>query len=317
MKKNIFSCAALLVILLSSCRKDFVEKDITKQTISINSPANNLVTTSNQVTFWWEAVDGAEKYSLQVVQPDFSSLTKILLDTSMTNTKYSLTLQPGTYQWRIKATNNAGSTAYQTYTFKVDTTSNLTGQLVSDIAPQNSFLTRSSTITFSWNPLNSAVSYEILILNSSGGTVKDTITPNTFLSHAFPVLSAAYSWKVKAQNGFSISQYNSPYTFTIDVTPPAASTPTAPLNGAIITSTAALSWARTGAPDAIYDSVFVATDSAFVNVIRTTSTRQTSIAVNAFSPQLPTGSIYWWRLQSKDSVRNVSVFSNQLKFKLN
>jgi hypothetical protein len=317
MKKLIYGCMALAFVFVYSCKKDFIVKDITSATISINSPANNLVTTSNQVTFWWEPVDGAEKYKLQVVQPDFNSLTKILLDTSITSTKYTLTLQPGTYQWRIKATNNGGSTAYQTYTLKVDTTSNLANQLVSDIGPQASSITGSTSITFSWNPLNSATTYEILILNSSGGTVKDEVTANTSFSYTFPVVSAAYSWKVRAQNNFNISQYNAAYTFSIDVTPPAASTPTAPQNGAVITSTASLSWARTGAPDAIYDSILVASDSAFTNIIRNTGTHQTSFPVSAFSPQLPAGSTYWWRLRSLDSVGNRSVFSNQLKFKLN
>jgi hypothetical protein len=317
MKKLIFSCIIIVFAFLFSCKKDFIVKDITKATISINSPASNLVTTSNQVTFWWEPVDGAEKYALQVVQPDFTSLTKILLDTSVTGTKYVLTLQPGTYQWRIKATNNGGSTSYQTYNFKVDTTSNLSGQIVSDVSPQNSFLTASTSITFSWNPLNSANTYEILILNSTGGTVKDTSTSNTFYSHTFPYLIAAYSWKVRAQNNFSISQYNAPYTFTIDVTAPAASTPTAPNNGAIITNTVSLGWIRNGAPDAIYDSIFVATDSAFTNVISRTKTHQLSIPVSSLNPQPATGATYWWKLRSVDSVGNRSVFSNQLKFKLN
>jgi hypothetical protein len=317
MKKLTLGLITLVLMLSYSCKKDFIVKDIKSETISINSPANNLVTTSNQVTFWWEPVDGAEKYTLQVVQPDFTSLTKILLDTSITGTKYILTLQPGTYQWRIKAVNNGGSTAYQTYTFKVDTTSNLSGQLVSNISPQNSLLTGSTSITFSWNPLNSATTYEILILNSSGGTVKDTVTANTFFSHTFPLLSTAYSWKVRAQNNFSISQYNAPYTFTIDVTPPAASTPTAPSNGAIITNTVSLGWIRTGVPDAIYDSIFVATDSAFTNVISRTSTHQLSIPVSSLNPQPAAGATYWWKLRSVDSVGNRSVFSNQLKFKLN
>lgn len=67
----------------------------------------------------------------------------------------------------------------------------------------------------------------------------------------------------------------------------------------------------------VFDSVFVATDSAFTNVISKTKTYLQSIAIASLSTQPPAnGSIYWWKLRSLDSVGNRSVYSTQLKFKL-
>ena len=164
MKKIIIGILAIFtVIIINACKKDFIVEDIKNKTLVVLAPANNLVTTSNLVTFWWDELDGAEKYNLQVVKPNFSNLVSIVADTNITGTKFSLTLLPGTYQWRIKAINAGGSTVYQQFNLTVDTTSNLTGQLVSVISPQTSYLTGNKTVSFSWNTLNAALNYQILI----------------------------------------------------------------------------------------------------------------------------------------------------------
>src|ERR1043166_1758762 len=129
-------CAYLFVFILCiACRKDFVVENIKDKLIIVNAPINNFVTTSNIVTFWWEKLDGAERYSIQIVKPSFTAITRLVLDTSVTSNKYSFTLEPGDYQWRIKAVNNGGSTEYQTFSLKVDTTSNLSSQLVYPLYP--------------------------------------------------------------------------------------------------------------------------------------------------------------------------------------
>ncbi|MDO8999668.1 MAG: hypothetical protein Q7W45_07885 [Bacteroidota bacterium] len=319
MKKVIVVSIVLLTLIISNaCKKDFIVEDIKNKTLVILAPANNLVTTSNLVTFWWEVLDGAEKYNLQVVKPSFTSLISIVADTNITGTKFNLTLLPGNYQWRIKAINAGGSTAYQQFNLTVDTTSNLSTQLVSVISPQTNYLTAANKIVFNWNSLNTALTYEILLLNSTGGTIKDTVTASTSYTYTFPSSSANYSWKVRAQNNSSISQYNSASTFTIDLTAPAAPSLTTPVHGAIVTPTNNLGWNRVGAPDAKSDSIFIATDSAFTNVISRTRTYQQSILISALNNTPPaTSTVYWWKLRSIDSVGNRSVYSSQLKFKLN
>lgn len=307
----------LLGILLYSCRKDFIVEDIEDKSITVIAPANNLTTTNNQVTFWWEELDGAEKYKIQVVKPSFASVTQIIADTSLSGTKFSLSLQPGSYQWRIQATNAGGSTDFQTYNLTVDTTSNLSGLTVSTIGPVTNYLTNKLRVEFSWNALNAADKYQIILLNSGNGTIKDTTTVLTTYTYNFSS-QGAYSWKVRALNDFSISQFNATLTFTIDLTAPAAPVLTSPINGSIVTPTNNLVWTRVGAPDAKYDSIFVASDSLFTNVLSKTKTYSQIIAINSLNNTPPaTGNTYWWKLKSIDSVGNASVFSNQLKFILN
>lgn len=324
MKKFLVISSIAIIAIIYSCKKDFVVENIKDKTLTINAPADNLVTTTNQITFWWESLSGAEKYNLQIVKPTFSSITKIVLDTTIVATKFNFTLLPGSYQWRIRGVNNGGTTAYQTFNLKVDTTSNLTSLLVGNIAPINNSLTGNKTVAFSWNSLNAATDYEIVLLNSTNGVIKDTITTATSYTYTFPNTSTNYSWKVRAKNNFSISQYNTIQTFTIDVTAPAASTPTAPTaispaSGAAVQNTVSLGWSRIGAPDAKYDSIVVAADSAFTNIIGGTKTYSLSIPINALtnsSAITVSSNYYFWRIYSKDSVRNVSAPSAFRKFKV-
>lgn len=319
--KTKLSYVLVPLFLFLACTKDIVVKDIKGKSLTINAPANDLLTTNNQVTFWWQELDGAEQYNLQIVKPNFASVTKIICDTNLYASKCTFVLQPGTYQWRIKAFNGAGSTPYQTYSLKVDTSSNLAGQLVSTIQPIQNYLSGSTRVIFGWNALNSATLYQVIALNTSGGTVKDTITSLTTYTYNFPATSAAYTWKIRALNNNSVSQYNSPLSFTLDLSAPAASTPTTPIGSssapAVISPTNNLGWSRIGAPDAKYDSVFVATDSLFVNTFSKTKTYQTSLKVNQLNnTPSPNSTYYWWRLCSVDSVGNRSVYSSQQKFKL-
>lgn len=317
MRKIIYTSCLCAIIALISCKKDFIVENIKDKTVTVNAPANNLVTTSNKVTFWWELLDGAEKYNIQVVKPSFAAVTSIISDTTITGNKFDLNLQPGTYQWRIRGMNNGGNTAYQTYNLVVDTTSNLSSLTISTIAPPANWLTGNKRVTFSWNALNAADHYQVILLNSTNGIVKDTTTSLTTYTYTF-ASAGAYSWKVRAGNDFSISQYNSPLSFTIDLTAPAAPVLTSPTHNAVITPTNNLVWNRVGAPDAKYDSIYVATDSLFTNVISLTRSYSQTITVSALNNSPPASStIYWWRLRSVDSVGNRSVYSNQLKFKLN
>lgn len=316
--KRILSIALFFAVVgFVACRKDFIVEDIKNKSITINAPANNLVTTNNKVTFWWEPLDGAEKYNIQVVKPNFAAITSIVSDTTLTGNKFDLNLQPGTYQWRIKAINNGGSTTFQTFNLVVDTTSNLSSLTVSTIDPPANWLTGNKRVAFSWNSLNAATNYQVIIMNSTNGIIKDTTTSLITYTYTF-ASQGVYSWKVRASNDFSISQYNTPLTFTIDVTAPAAPVLTSPTHNAVITPTNNLVWNRVGAPDAKYDSIYVATDSLFTNVISLTKAYTQSITVSSLNNSPPaTSTIYWWRLRSVDSVGNRSVYSNQLKFKLN
>jgi hypothetical protein len=312
-KNKLLLC--VIAICAFACTKDFIVKDIKNDNIVVLAPGNNLSTPNNSVTFWWEKLDGAEKYSLQIVKPNFASVQQLIVDTNVTGDKFSCTLTPGTYQWRIKGVNNGGSTQYTIFNLIIDTTSNLSSQLVIPIAPVNNYLTGNKTISFSWYNIASANNYQIQILNSSNAIVKDTTTTNTGIS-TFLSSGGIYTWKVRALNAFSISQYNSPLTFTIDLIAPPVSIINSPAHGASVKDTTDLKWTRSSS-DTRYDSIYISIDSAFTSIISSMKIYSTKIKINALSPVIPVSSTYyWWRVKSVDSVGNKSGYSNQLKFKL-
>lgn len=316
MKKRIaLQLAIPLALLIGSCTKDFVVKNISNDAVTILAPANNLNTPNNAITFWWEELDGAEKYNLQIVKPSFAAVQQLIVDTNVTGTKFNYTLQPGTYQWRIKGVNNGGSSKYVVYNLTIDTTSNLSSQLVIPIGPIDNFLTGNKTIAFSWNTLASAINYQIQILNSSNTIIKDTTTINNNYTCTINT-GGTYTWKLRANNNFSISQFNTALTFTIDVTAPGISVLNSPLNGAFVKDTTELKWTRSSA-DTRYDSLYVSIDSSFTSIISSGKIYNTKIKISTLSPTLPISTAYyWWKVKAIDSVGNKAGFSNQLKFKL-
>lgn len=308
------------MILLIACTKDFIVKDINNETVNIIAPADNLNTPNNSVTFWWDELEGAEKYNLQIVKPSFSSVIQLITDTTVTSNKFTKVLTPGIYQWRIKAINGGGSTAYTTRTLVIDTTSNLSLITLNPVSPIG-LLTGSKVVTFSWTPHPAADFYEINILNNLGTSVfTQNNIPSTSFTYTFTTTTdLKYSWQVKAHNSFSFSQYNSASTFTIDVTAPVSALITHPNNGASVNGSAdSLVWSRD--VSATCDSVIISLDSNFMvtpnYVARTYSTKLKLNTVGLSSSQAG-NNYYWLRVISMDSVRNVASPNSKFKFKVN
>jgi len=308
----------ILAFSVTTCKKDVIEEDISDKSIIVNAPGSNLITTINSVTFWWDELSGAQKYTLQVVKPNFSQVAKLILDTNITKTKFTISLDPGVYQWRIKATNAGYETKFQVYDLKIDSTSDLTDQQVAMLSPANGTLTNMSQITFSWGKITAAKKYNLQVNN---GLILDTIVTKTSLSYTLPVVAnstVAYTWNVKAINDQGESQYNSsPFSFTVDLKPPSAPSLVSPSGGSFVTNTVSLVWTRNNSADVAHDSVYVATDSLFTNVISQTWSEQATIKiVDLYNTPASNSTFYWWKVRSFDNVGNRSNFSAQLKFKL-
>jgi len=315
MKKIIFSIV-FLIALAWGCKKDFVVADISKKTVKVNAPANNTTTTINLVTFWWDAVDGAEQYNLQLVKPDFANTVQLLLDTNVTLTKFNFSLKPGNYQWRIRASNAGHTTTYQVFNLKIDTTSNLSDQLVNRISPANGAVTGNTVVTFNWSALTVAKKYRLQI--NEGLILDTTLIGKTSLIYSLPAAKGnltPYTWNVKAINDASESQFNvASFTVTIDRKGPSVPALTFPIavNGTM-KGADTLKWTR--ATDTKYDSVYVAEDSLFLINPNQLRTDVNSLEVSEFGlPPNVLGTFYWWKVRSFDLYGNPSGYSYRRKF---
>lgn len=316
--KKLICCSCAILIVLFSCKKDFVVENIENKTVSVNGPGDNLKTTSNVITFWWNALDGAEKYTLQVVKPNFAQAAQLVLDTNIAATKFNFSLQPGIYQWRVKAFNAGHSTAFQTFNLRIDTTNNLSLLLVNLLNPANGSVIGNAKVTFNWSPIIAATRYRIQV--NSASTTKDTVVTTASFTYSLSAAAnatTAYTWNVMALNDNSQTQFNTtPFTFTVDLKPPTAPTLLSPTHGASVKDTTKLVWLRNGT-DVQYDSVYVADDSTFSNILNQAWTDQSKLLISSLNrnPNIGT-TFYWWRVRSFDAVGNRSTTSARYKFKL-
>lgn len=319
-----YSFIAATMLLAFSCTKDLVVKSVKNATVNVLAPANNTITSDNAVTFWWDAVEGADKYNIQIVKPNFNAIQRLITDTNVTGNKYTQNLSPGVYQWRIKAVNGGGSSAYTLYNLTIDSTSNLTGQLVVPVSPLSGYLTRNRLINFSWSQVNAATAYSIE-LSSNNTVVTSSVITGTSFSYSMNLASGSVytgSWRVKALNNNSVSQYNTPQTFTVILNQPGTPVLSSPANYAQVKDTVSLVWVSGSGAFSKYDSLTIATDSLFTgaSVIRNLRVNNTRIKINALN-SIPSSSTtglpyYYWRVFTVDTVKNVSNPSTVNKFKL-
>ena len=148
--------------LLSSC-DDIIEPSISKKLVTLEAPVNQYQSTSYTINFWWDAVDNALTYHLQVVTPTFASPGSLVLDTIVTSNKFSFTLSPGNYQWRVTAENGSSQTAFAgPRNFTIDASS-IKQQSVLLNSPTNQYLTNQSPVVFQWGSMYGATQYRFEI----------------------------------------------------------------------------------------------------------------------------------------------------------
>lgn len=320
MKNAYFINILFATVIFVSCTKDFVVKNIEKEKIVINSPADNLNTPSNQITFWWDELDGAEDYKIQIVKPNFNSPQQLIVDTVISDNKFIYTFVPGTYQWRIRANNSGGSTDYFTRTLTVDTTSNLVYLSVGLVNPINKTVLGSNSVIFSWNSISSASYYELKITSLLTNSVT---TFQNITTTSYPVIFGVsgnneerFSWQVRAFNSFSQTQNYNSNTFKIDYKSPISATLNPNLYGKTMRDIDSLVWSR-NSQDIKYDIVTIGEDSLFMSSVQTTvqGTAPTYIKINtAFTHTGTPAKSLWWKVLSYDSVGNVSAPSISKRF---
>jgi hypothetical protein len=187
----------------------------------------------------------------------------------------------------------------------LDSTSDLSQQVVVLTNPIDNFQSNVHTMSFSWQSLYSADNYQFRLSDNNGVLISDTVIYSN--SVVINNLSEAiYNWKVKALNSISQSQF-SERTFTIDFTAPIAPYNLLPSFGSTVSLGDSLTWST--ASDAVIDSVYIATDSLFNNLISINESSSPYIL-----PALPTIGNYYWKVLSLDAATNSSNFSITNRF---
>jgi hypothetical protein len=102
----------ILVCFITSCDDIFL-KDISEDEVNILCPAEGYSTTSSDsILFWWEGLDGATSYEIQIASPDFENTSRLEYDATLDAVKFKRGIPKGGYQWRIRAINSGYESEY-------------------------------------------------------------------------------------------------------------------------------------------------------------------------------------------------------------
>src|SRR5688572_6848136 len=113
MNKHLRSILLFILTLAVTCCDDILETDLSEDTITLRLPADGVTQKDSvAVSFWWEELKGASHYELQVVSPDNTNPTSLVLDTLVTKTQFSAKLPAGQYQWCVRGINSGYKTEF-------------------------------------------------------------------------------------------------------------------------------------------------------------------------------------------------------------
>lgn len=304
-------------LLLISCERDFIEDDLTGKLVTILAPSDNDTVAVSNPLFWWNELNGARSYRLQIVYPDFSSPQQLLYDTALETDRFNPVLLPGnTYQWRLRAENGSSQGAWITRTLTIDSSVSLANQTVVITSPaSNGTSTAYSSVSFTWNSLNGATLYRTEIINALTG-VQLTTSTSTLANYTTTLSQGSYEFRVRAENSSSFTAWSS-RTFTVDQVAPSTPVLVFPADNAFyasVPSSIAFDWSNS--TDAYTDSLEISTDSTFstIPVLQIAlSAAQSTYTWNAAQAS----TTYFWRVKSMDLAGNRSNHSSVFKFVVN
>lgn len=306
---RILPAAALFFLI--SC-KDFIEPSIEDKKVFVNAPADSTQTSNYLQTFWWEEIEDALSYRVQIVTPDFANASRLVMDTLVTGNKFIYTLDPGVYEWRIRGENGSSSTLYATQTLTVFE-SNVSSQVVQVKSPANGLLTNLSETEFSWNNLFGAKVYRLQIDTNNFRDERVLVFDQTTTAPNFKVRFAedqSYQWRVRAEKDSAVSKWSPVSVVRYDTTPPSAVSLVGPVKGASAASPVSLQW--TAISDASSYQLYVYRSDT--TTLYNASFPLTLKATNYSFKEGAFGEVVYWKVRAVDPAGNWGAFSELRSF---
>ena len=245
----LFFMFAIVLLSLSAC-KDFIEPSISKRPVILKAPSDKYQSTSYNINFWWDEVEDAISYRLQVVTPGFDTIGGLIADTLIKGNHFTLTLDPGEYQWRVKALNGSSETAFSTANNLVIVPSSLAAQTVILGSPSNNSVTNQSTVLFKWGTLFGATSYHLQVDTNNFTDLNHIVTDQTIPGQQYSfrfTKDQSYQWRVRAESASEQSKWSAINNITFDVTAPVGVALSSPQNNAVVNKPVSLQWTKSTA----------------------------------------------------------------------
>ncbi|NQX41302.1 hypothetical protein SAMN05421820_107156 [Pedobacter steynii] len=241
---NLSKIALLFAILFIGC-KEFIEPSIDRKNVVLLAPSNGAESSIYNQTFWWEEVEDALKYRLQLVTPSFDKTTRLLLDTVIRTNKFKFPLDPGQYEWRVRAENGSSKTAYVSASFTIHLSS-IKQQQVQLLAPANHAVTTEASAIFKWSSLYGANKYRLQIDTNNFADESQLFLDKTISNLEFTVVfnrQKVYQWRVQGKNDTAESKWSELRDVKFDKSPPAKVELISPANNVVVSKPVNLKWA--------------------------------------------------------------------------
>lgn len=298
--------------VLSSCN-DIIEPSVTNSKLYLEAPADGFQSTSYAINFWWDPVDHALSYRLQVVSPNFASPAKLVLDTIITHTRFTFNLNPGNFQWRVLAQNGSSQTAFTAPRAITVSASSIKQQAVQLTYPANNFITSQGTVVFQWGNLYGATGYRFEIDTNNfvneALVISNQLIPGQQISFTFPK-EQIYQWRIRAENDTAQAQWSAVNSVTYDHTPPAKVTLVAPVSGKTVGLPVSLQWNPVTSAMRYKVYVFKNDSTSLYSQNFPLSVTATSYTFNAGSA----GDKVYWKVTALDAAGNESQASDLRSF---
>lgn len=292
---------------------EFIEPSIDDHNVQLMAPADGVETAQYDQTFWWTEVEDALMYRLQIVSPDFEKTAFLVLDTLVERNRFSISLDPGAYSWRVRAENGSSNTKYTEASFVVFN-STLSTQTPLLGLPLNRTLSNSKNMVFNWLKLYGANAYQLQIdtnnFSDESAVVLNQTQPGLDYRFVFDK-DNVYQWRVKALNDTAQSKWSEVREVIYDVTAPAAVKLSSPANNSIQARTVVLRWAASASAARYKVSVFKSDKTTYYSTDYPKIQNGLSFTFEAVS-----GEQVFWSVAAIDAIGNVSAESEKWGFSI-
>ena len=174
------------------------------------APQDNSTIASKNIVLKWSYVDNADRYRVQISRENTS-----LIDTVVFTTSYNFIGDDNTiYYFRVRGENPVGWGPWSEWRqFKILLPPN-TPTLASPF--NGRIIQNSNIVALTWNPITTADSYLIQIVNINTGIAQtfEVLAPNINLNFVGQ-WGNNYTWRVKAKNVSGESSWSNSWVFTI------------------------------------------------------------------------------------------------------
>ncbi len=306
-----FLAVVLVAVLLAGC-SEFIEPSIEDSKMVLLAPANGTETKDYAQTFWWEPVEDALSYRLQVVTPSFDHTAKLILDTLVFGNRFNYTLDPGDYEWRVRGENGSSATVYASAAFSIYPGS-VTTQQVQLQSPANNTLTNQPNALFAWLRLYGADKYRLEIDTNGFADESKLFMDQTTVNLNYAVTftrEKTYQWRVKALNDTAESKWSVVQNVLYDATPPPVVGLNTPLNNASVSKPVTLSWSASATAKKYLLYVYKSDSTSAYNGTFPLSTTSLSYAFNLGV----SGEKVYWEVRAVDEAGNTSALGELRSF---